>query len=302
MRNLETFKIVYFQIAGHIVELSLPENIEVNRLLPSFANFLIKSPKLASIIKITLFLGKKTSINTKIKLLSDVSIVWGDKFRFEESEEEYITSIKGKTHREQWKMYSLKDFSKSTIYAVENEIYSSGIVSWLIMIAYAQRVLNYNTVLIHASVVEKDGFGYAFLGRSGTGKSTHSSLWMDNIRGTSLLNDDNPIIRIDKEGILIFGSPWSGKTSCYINKGVELRALVRLEQASENHWKYLSGKDAFVALLPSCSAIRWSGVLFNKMLDIIEKVIKNTIIGNLSCLPNKESAILCNWNSNEKIK
>jgi len=301
MQNLEAFKKVYFQIADHIVELSMPKCVEVNRLLPSFVDFLVKSPKYAPVIKIILCLDKETAINTNTRLLSDISVVWGDKFRFEESEEEYITSIKGKTRSEQWKMYSSKDFITSTIYAVKSEIYSSETVSWLIMIAYAQGILNYDTILIHASVVEKDGLGYAFLGKSGTGKSTHSRMWMDNIQKTSLLNDDNPIIRINNDNILIFGSPWSGKTSCYINKGVELKALVRLEQASENSWKYLSGKNAFVALMPSCSAIRWSGELFNKMLDSVEKIIKNTIIGNLSCLPNKESAILCNRSSNEKI-
>ena len=42
--------------------------------------------------------------------------------------------------------------------------------SWLLMVAFRQTMLKYNTVLFHASVIEKDGKGYAFLGKSGTGK------------------------------------------------------------------------------------------------------------------------------------
>ena len=33
------------------------------------------------------------------------------------------------------------------------------------MVAFGQAMLKYNTVLFHASVIEKDGSGYAFLGR-----------------------------------------------------------------------------------------------------------------------------------------
>jgi len=299
MQDSEFLKKVYFQIANHIVELSVPNRVNINKLLPSFADFFVEFPEDKSVIKIALSLEKYPKINTEIKLLSDVSVIWGEKFRFEESANEYITSIEGRFRDRQWKMHSSKDFSISTIYAVESELYSTEVVSWLIMIAYAQGMLNYKTVLVHASVVEKDSLGYAFLGKSGTGKSTHSHLWMDNIHGTSLLNDDNPIIQINNNNILIFGSPWSGKTSCYINKGIKLKALVRLEQSSENKWRYLSGKDAFVAVMSSCSAIRWNGDLFNKMLDTVECVIKNTIIGYLSCLPNKESAFLCSQKVNE---
>ena len=37
------------------------------------------------------------------------------------------------------------------------------------------------TLEIHSSVVVNQSKGYAFLGKSGTGKSTHSRLWMELI-------------------------------------------------------------------------------------------------------------------------
>lgn len=37
-----------------------------------------------------------------------------------------------------------------------------------------------------------------FLGESGTGKSTHTRLWLENIPGSRLLNDDSPVLRRHK--------------------------------------------------------------------------------------------------------
>lgn len=224
----------------------------------------------------------------------------GDRFRFEESSENYITSVQSEQKSREWKMFSTKDFSESKIYVLEEELYTTSILSWLLMVAFGQAMLKYNTVLFHASVIEKNGKGYAFLGKSGTGKSTHSRLWLKYIPDTKLLNDDNPAVRImDNDTIMIYGTPWSGKTPCYKNIGVLLEGLVRLRQAPENQWKKVSGKEALLSVLPSCTAIRWNRNLFDQMLNSLEKIITNVNVGQLSCLPDQNAAYLC---SQELIK
>ena len=72
-----------------------------------------------------------------------------------------------------------------------------------------------DTLLVHASLVRNNGWGYPFIAKSGTGKSTHVSMWLRYIPGSDLMNDDNPIIRIIEDKVYIYGSPWSGKTPCY---------------------------------------------------------------------------------------
>ena len=69
-------------------------------------------------------------------------------------------------------------------------------------------------IAIHSSVNVKDGKALLCLGESGTGKSTHTRLWRENIEGSWLLNDDSPIIRMVEGKSVAFGSPWSGKTPC----------------------------------------------------------------------------------------
>ncbi|MBP5381023.1 MAG: hypothetical protein J6Y39_04760, partial [Bacteroidaceae bacterium] len=84
-----------------------------------------------------------------------------------------------------------------------------------LMMAYAFAAAEKQTVLLHASVIRKDGKGYLMTAPSGTGKSTHTYLWYKNIPGCDLMNDDNPVVRIVEDVATVFGTPWSGKTPCY---------------------------------------------------------------------------------------
>ena len=138
-----------------------------------------------------------------------------------------------------------------------------------------------------------EGRGYLFLGKSGTGKSTHSQLWLDNISGTTLLNDDNPILRIINGRVYVYGSPWSGKTWCYRNRRVPVGGIVRLHQATHNEIIPLRGLKAYAALLPSCSCMKWNHDMAEGIHSTISKVIESVSLYRLDCLPNKEAALLC---------
>ena len=89
------------------------------------------------------------------------------------------------------------------------------------MLLFAFTALKYKTLELHASVVVRDERGYLFLGKSGTGKSTHSRMWLGAFDDAWLLNDDNPVVRIEEDGVWVYGSPWSGKTPCYKNARAE---------------------------------------------------------------------------------
>ena len=98
-----------------------------------------------------------------------------------------------------------------------------------------------------------------FLGHSGTGKSTHSSLWLKYIQGTALVNDDNPVVRVLEDGeVRVYGSPWSGKTPCYRNVSYPVGAIVKLDQAPYNEIQPLKGIRAYAAVVPSISGTHWN--------------------------------------------
>lgn len=168
------------------------------------------------------------------------------------------------------------------------------------MVLFALATANQGTVLFHAATVSHAGKAYMFLGPSGTGKSTHASLWLRYIEGTELVNDDNPVVRIlptslEERGIaaMVYGSPWSGKTPCYRNVSYPLSGIVILSQAPYNKIVRLSGLQAFAALVASISGKRWDTHIANG-LHQTENALASTIpVWHLECLPDKEAALLC---------
>ena len=163
-----------------------------------------------------------------------------------------------------------------------------------LMLIFAFAGSQQDTLLVHASLVRQNGYGYAFIAKSGTGKSTQVSLWLRHIPGCDLMNDDNPIIRFIDGEAYIFGGPWSGKTPCYRNVKAKLGAITRIARAEENSIEKLPPVEAFASFLPSCSTMKWDEDIFDRICKTVTRIIEQTPIYTLHCLPNKEAAILCN--------
>jgi hypothetical protein len=162
-----------------------------------------------------------------------------------------------------------------------------------LMLAFAFAGAYQETLLIHASCIVSGEKGYPFTAKSGTGKSTHTSLWMKHIEGCELLNDDNPIIRVINGQAFIYGSPWSGKTPCYRNVKVRLGAIVNIERAKRNYIERLPVVQAFASLLPSCSSMKWDEELYGNQCQILSKVMEQTPVYTMHCLPDEEAAHVC---------
>lgn len=151
----------------------------------------------------------------------------------------------------------------------------------------------HHTIAIHSSVIRRTEGAVLFLGESGTGKSTHTRLWMEHIPSAELLNDDSPIIRM-KEGVArVYGSPWSGKTPCYKQESHPIRALVRLSQAPHNRIRRLPIIQAIGALLPSCPpAFAFDTALQDAICETLSEILAGTPVYHLACLPDAEAARL----------
>jgi len=163
-----------------------------------------------------------------------------------------------------------------------------------LMVMYALATAQRQTALFHSSVVSYQGKGYMFLGKSGTGKSTHSSLWLRHISGTELVNDDNPVVRVlPNNEIRVYGSPWSGKTPCYRNVDYPVGAIVLLSQAPYNHIERLVKIKAYAALVPSISGKRWDKDIAEGLHQTESLLAQHAPIFHLECLPDGDAARLC---------
>lgn len=162
---------------------------------------------------------------------------------------------------------------------------------------------------IHSSVIVSNQKAVLFLGESGTGKSTHTRLWLDHIPGSQLLNDDSPVIRLlnvdsavanlqqtEKHSVFyVYGTPWSGKGRVYKSESYPVAGIVRLQQAPYNRAQRLNTVDGFTALYPSFPpAYLRDENLHVSICNMISEILKNIPVFRLECLPKPSAAYLIN--------
>jgi len=170
------------------------------------------------------------------------------------------------------------------------------------MLVYAFASAKSATLEMHAAVVVRDGLGYLFLGKSGTGKSTHARLWQQAFPEAWLLNDDNPIIRLlertadngtTEQYVRVYGSPWSGKTPCYKNLSAPVGAVVKLSQAPRNEARKLRLPEAYAYILSSASGLKIEPQMMDALYSTIARMLAVMPVYHLDCLPDTDAARVC---------
>lgn len=186
------------------------------------------------------------------------------------------------------------DFKGAWLEIAPNEENVRFCIDNAIMLLYAFRTVSLRTLEMHAAVVVKDRQGFVFLGKSGTGKSTHAQQWLQAFDDAYLLNDDNPVLRVMDNGeVRVFGTPWSGKTPCYKNDSVPVAAIVMLSQAPENSLRRLRLPEAYAAILSSASGLKNEPQMAESMYNTIRHIVMTTPCYHLNCLPDTDAARVC---------
>lgn len=92
----------------------------------------------------------------------------------------------------------------------------------------ALKMLDFQTMVMHMAVISCDGQGIGFAAKSGTGKSTHISLWKKCFgERVKIINGDKPLLSYDKPAGSFFahGTPWCGKEGWNCRASVELKKI-----------------------------------------------------------------------------
>lgn len=146
-------------------------------------------------------------------------------------------------------------------------------------------------MLLHSSAVVYKDKAYLFSAASGTGKSTHTQLWLKQFEGSYILNDDKPAIMLTDKGIFAYGTPFSGKTDWNVNKGVPLQAICALERGTENVIEPLSEDEALFWIMNQ-TVRPYEEERMAQMLDVLDAVIKHVPTYKLHCNMDPEAAIV----------
>lgn len=290
----------YFRVADFRFSVCLPASCDVGRLLPSFHDFRDTGHTMEkTLFRFTAVSSGQLPAPGSGQLIEQTDNDMGHLVLYALRNGYYIEiTSNGRLHR----MAATDDFSVIDADLQWDDPHAGSALSSLIRTAYAQAILYHNAISIHASAVHNDGRAYLFMGKSGTGKSTHSALWMEHIPGTELLNDDNPTIRIWEGKAYAYGTPWSGKTPCYKNQAFPIGGMARLRQAPENRFDKLEGIDAFIALYPGCSVITHDEHLRNRLYDTLTLLAEKVTVGTMDCLPDREAALTCHDALTNKYK
>ena len=151
-------------------------------------------------------------------------------------------------------------------------------------------LIDFDGLMIHSSaVLYKDGV-YLFSADSGTGKSTHTQLWLKAFgEEAQILNDDKPAVRIIDDKVYAYGTPWSGKTNLNINTKAELKGICFIERGEKNEIKKVEpGQvigDLFKQTMRPSDAQR-----MNKLIDTMNKLLNVVPVYRLKCNMDVEAA------------
>ncbi len=154
----------------------------------------------------------------------------------------------------------------------------------------AEALVEREVLLLHGSVVAVDGQAYLFTAKSGTGKSTHSRLWRELFGERAvMINDDKPLLRVSKEGVTAFGTPWNGKHRLGGNLSAPLKALCILSRDERNHIEPISLEDAFPMLFQQCYRPRQPEKM-PLVLSLLERLGTEVKCYRLGCNMEPEAA------------
>lgn len=154
--------------------------------------------------------------------------------------------------------------------------------------SFYTNLLLHNGIMLHSSCVVVDGGAYLFTAPSGTGKSTHTNLWLKKFGDRAyILNDDKPALRLENGIWYAYGTPWSGKYDISRNERVPVIGIAVLNRGLDNEIKPLTGFSAISALLdqmlrPADEKCRI------QILEILDKLLTRVPVWKLTC--NMESA------------
>ena len=136
---------------------------------------------------------------------------------------------------------------------------------------------------LHCSCLKYKDEAIIFTAPSGTGKSTHASLWRRHFGDeVVMINDDKPLVREKDDRFVIYGTPWNGKHGIGSNISAPIRAIVFLSQTKENKAAPISAVEAITLLLQQ-TVLPSDKAQLSKLLDMLGRLVETVPMYRLGC-------------------
>lgn len=173
----------------------------------------------------------------------------------------------------------------------ENPEYSEEYIESLeIYRIICRKILEYDAMLMHCAAICVDGEAYLFTAVSGTGKTTHISLWKKKFGDRCfVVNGDKPILRLADGKFYACGTPWRGKENYGTNLNVPIKAICILERGEKNEIKKIPPHEAISTVITQ--TLRTNDMYeMEKMLTLADKLLTSVPFYRLKCNMEQEAA------------
>ncbi|MBE6640706.1 MAG: hypothetical protein E7619_03885 [Ruminococcaceae bacterium] len=156
--------------------------------------------------------------------------------------------------------------------------------------AFYHHLVDFGGIMLHSSAVAYKGEAYLFSANSGTGKSTHTSLWLKEFgEDAVIINDDKPALRIIDGKIMCCGTPFSGKHDISENRLYPVKGIAFITRGEKN---------SIMPIPPSVSlplfmeqTVRSFGMArADRFLALLSEILTRVPVHSLTCNMDPEAA------------
>ena len=221
----------------------------------------------------------------KIKIAGLIIDVKNKYKYFEMMSKDFITSGK----KADFTVQVPEDVLKKAVF--DNPEYSDDYIEALeIYRIICKKMLKFDAMLMHCAAISVDNEAYLFTAVSGTGKTTHISLWKKKFKERCIVvNGDKPILRLINGTFYACGTPWRGKENYGENIMVPIKAICILERGEENSIKKIAPYDAISTVITQTLRTNDMNEM-DKMLSLTDKLLEKVPFYRLKCNMNDDAA------------
>ena len=157
----------------------------------------------------------------------------------------------------------------------------------------AEKLPQYDRCVFHGAVISYGNKGYIFTAPSGTGKTTHISLWQKYLDGVEIVNGDKPILHITENGVTAYATPYAGKEGFQNHSHIQLCGICFIEQAKENSIKRIHPAECLTRIMSQIYK-PFDSLAVVKTLELLDRLLTGVPVYVLGCNIS-EDAVRCSF-------
>ncbi len=143
--------------------------------------------------------------------------------------------------------------------------------------------------LMHGAAISYAGKGYLFTALSGTGKTTHISLWKKYLGDeVDIINGDKPLIHVSEEEVSVCATPWAGKERWHRNCAYPLGGICLISRGVGNRIRRIEPRE-YLNLLLQQIYMPANPAALTATLDLVDRMLARVPVYLLECDMSEEA-------------